>query len=71
MIIQSIPLLLVIILLARIFTNLVTKPINQLAQFSKEATLTKKITSIHNLKIKSHCYEVRKLWNAFNNIFIY
>ena len=37
MIIQSIPLLLVIILLARIFTNLVTKPINQVSTIFKRS----------------------------------
>lgn len=58
---QSLPLLMIIILLAWLVTNRLTKPINQLAQFSKEATLTKNIASIHNLKIKTHLYEVREL----------
>lgn len=61
MMVQSLPLLLVIILLAWIFTNRLIKPLNQLAQFSKEAILTKKTPSIQNLKFKSYLYEVRQL----------
>lgn len=65
MIVQSLPLLILIILLAWLFTNRLTKPINQLAQFSKEATLSKKEASIYNLKINSYLYEVRQLFQYF------
>ncbi|WP_249869590.1 sensor domain-containing diguanylate cyclase [Oceanobacillus saliphilus] len=61
MIVQSLPLLVLIIWIAWIFTNRLTKPINKLAQFSKEATLTKKTPTAHNLEFKSSIYEVRQL----------
>lgn len=62
MIVQSLPLLLIILFIARILTNSLTKPINQLAKFSEEAIKQKKTAvPINRLKIKSHIYEVHQL----------
>ncbi|WP_017753967.1 sensor domain-containing diguanylate cyclase [Calidifontibacillus oryziterrae] len=61
-IVQSLPLLLLILLLGWLFANQLTKPINTLARYSEEAILSKKEAySIHRLEIKSAIYEVRKL----------
>ncbi|WP_102345116.1 sensor domain-containing diguanylate cyclase [Bacillus sp. Marseille-P3661] len=59
---QSLPLLLLILILAWLFTNNLSKPINTLARFSEEAILSKKeAQSIHRLELKSYIYEVRQL----------
>lgn len=70
MMIQSFPLLLIILLVAGIFTNTLLKPLNQLATFSEEAINQKKATiPINRLKIKSHIYEVHQLYYQLYNYF--
>lgn len=67
---QSIPILLLILLLAWLFTNRLSKPLNRLARFSEEAILSKKATySIHHLEIKSYIYEVRQLYQHIEKHF--
>ncbi|HHY72137.1 MAG TPA: GGDEF domain-containing protein [Bacillus bacterium] len=68
--IQSLPLLLLILALAWIFTNPITKPINRLAKFSEEAILPKnEALSIQRLEMKSYIYEVRQLYKHIQQYF--
>lgn len=70
MMIQSLPLLLIILIIAGVFTNTLLKPLNRLATFSEEAINQKKgIVPIHLLKIKSHIYEVHQLYHQLYNHF--
>lgn len=63
-IVQSFPLLLLILFIAAIFTNTLTKPLNRLAKFSEDSLHHEAaITDIDNLKIKSHIYEVDQLYH--------
>ncbi|KAA9015492.1 sensor domain-containing diguanylate cyclase [Niallia endozanthoxylica] len=69
-IIRSLPLLLLIYLLAWLFTNHLAKPINRLASYSEEATQTNKLGySIHQLEIKSPIHEVKQLYKHLHNHF--
>ncbi|WP_338449581.1 sensor domain-containing diguanylate cyclase [Niallia oryzisoli] len=62
-IIRSLPLLLLIYLLAWLFTNHLAKPINRLARYSEEAIQSNKPDySIKHLDIKSQIYEVKQLY---------
>lgn len=69
-ILQALPLLFLILLIAWLFTNNLSKPINRLARLSEEATISKKIAhSIHRIEIKSSIYEVRQLCHHIQNHF--
>ncbi|MCQ6277090.1 GGDEF domain-containing protein [Bacillus sp. V3B] len=69
-IIQPLPLLLLILLLAWLFTNHLSKPLSKLARFSEEAIQSNKVThSIHHLEIKSPIYEVRQLYKHIQKHF--
>lgn len=67
MIIQDIPLLLVILLLAWLFSNTLTKPINRLARYSEDAFHANKLVPYKNLNISTHIYEVHYLYHQINN----
>lgn len=69
-IVQSLPLLLIILLLAWFFTNHISKPINRLAKFSEEATRSnKEAHPIHRLEMTSYIYEVRQLYQHLQKHF--
>ncbi|WP_394235049.1 diguanylate cyclase [Niallia oryzisoli] len=68
-IIRSLPLLLLIYLLAWLFTNHLSKPINRLARYSEEATQTNKTGEIQHLEIKSQIYEVKQLYKHIQKHF--
>ena len=65
---QSLPLLLLILSIAWILANSLSKPLNRLAKFSEDA-IQHKQTSVSNLKIKSNIYEVRQLYYHIQNHF--
>lgn len=68
--IRSLPLLLLIYLLAWLFTNHLAKPINRLASYSEEAIHTNRLGySIHQLEIKSQIYEFKQLYKHLHNHF--
>ena len=70
MIVQSLPLLLIILFFAGILTNNLTKPLNRLAKFSENAIDQKKVAVPSNsLNIKSHIYEVHQLYHQISNHF--
>lgn len=61
-IIQSLPLLLVVLVLGWIISSHITSPINKLARFSEEAILPNKDTkSIRLIEMRAYIYEVRQL----------
>lgn len=67
MIMKDLPLLLVILLVAWIFANKLTKPLNQLAKYSEEAFYAKKLVPFKNLNIDTNIYEVHYLYHHMNN----
>lgn len=67
MIVKDLPLLFVILLVALIFANKLTKPLNQLAKYSEEAFYAKKIVPFKNLNIDTNIYEVHYLYHHMNN----
>ncbi len=70
MIIQSLPLLLIILIFAGILTTNLAKPLNRLAKFSEDAINQKKpAVPFESLKINSHIYEVHQLYHQFHNHF--
>ncbi|WP_458414760.1 diguanylate cyclase [Schinkia sp. CFF1] len=69
-IVRSLPLLILILLLAWLFTNPISKPINRLARYSAEAILPENESkSIQRLEMKSYIYEVRQLYKHIQNHF--
>lgn len=67
---QSLPLLLLILFIAWILANSLSKPLNRLAKFSEDAIQNKNTSvSFTNLKIKSNIYEVRQLYYHIQNHF--
>ncbi|MGR3762891.1 sensor domain-containing diguanylate cyclase [Rossellomorea sp. NS-SX7] len=70
MAIQSIPILLIILLIAWILTNNISKPLNVLAQYSEEGFNTKQLSvSFKEVEMKSNIYEVRQLYYQVNKYF--
>lgn len=69
-ILQSLPLLLLILFVAGVLTNNLSKPLNKLAKFSEDA-IRHKGTSVPftSLNIKSNIYEVRQLYYHVKNYF--
>ncbi|WP_071393454.1 sensor domain-containing diguanylate cyclase [Bacillus tuaregi] len=69
-IIRSLPLLLLIYLLAWLFTNHLAKPINRLARYSEEAIYSNKPDHLFpHLEIKSYIYEVKQLYQHIQKHF--
>lgn len=69
-IIQSLPMLFIILLISSIFTNYLAKPLNTLARFSERATTSnKEYNHVFDLDIKSHIYEVHQLYKHVQNHF--
>ena len=67
---QSLPLLLLILIIAGILTNNLSKPLNRLAKFSEDAIHHKEAAiPINSFKIKSHIYEVRQLYHQIYDHF--
>lgn len=61
-IVQSVPILVIILVLAWLVTKHVTKPINSLAKFSQEAVLSQKSAqSIQQIDVHTYIYEIRQL----------
>ncbi|MCH1626815.1 sensor domain-containing diguanylate cyclase [Ferdinandcohnia quinoae] len=64
MIINALPLLLLILIIAWILTNNLARPLNKLAKFSEDAiNHDKPITSLNNMQFKSNIYEVNQLYH--------
>lgn len=69
-VVDSLPLLFIVLILAGLLTRHLTKPLNQLAKFSEDAIYHKKaVIPIHSLDIKSHIYEVRQLYDQIYHHF--
>lgn len=68
---QSLPLLLVVLVLGWIISSHITKPINRLAMFSEEAILSNKDTksTIRNIEMRAYIYEVRQLLKTIQEHF--
>lgn len=70
MILQSLPWILLIFVLAWILTNNLTKPINKLASYSEKAILQNKMDhGFQHIEFKSNIYEVRKLFQHLQKHF--
>ncbi|MEL3973308.1 sensor domain-containing diguanylate cyclase [Rossellomorea oryzaecorticis] len=70
MAIQSIPNLLIILLIAWILTNNISKPLNVLAQYSEEGFNNKQVSvNFKEVELKSNIYEVRQLYYQVNKYF--
>lgn len=68
MVIQSLPHLLLILLIAGILTKNISKPLNVLARYSEESMKGNKIeVDFQKMKIKTHIYEVRQLYQQINS----
>lgn len=63
--IQSLPLLLLILFIAGLLANNLSKPLNTLAKYSEDAINQNKVTPLKTLKIDSNIYEVRQLYHQF------
>ncbi|HZG71196.1 MAG TPA: sensor domain-containing diguanylate cyclase [Chondromyces sp.] len=67
-ILQSLPLLLLIMLIGGLYASNLAKPINTLARFSEDALNDKNLPiSLNKVKTKSNIYEVRQLYYHINN----
>ncbi|HHW36046.1 MAG TPA: sensor domain-containing diguanylate cyclase [Bacillales bacterium] len=69
MIIQSLPLLLVILILAWVLGSMITRPINKLAKFSENALREHSFVPYKSLKINTTIFEVDYLYHHINNYF--
>ncbi|KEF40281.1 diguanylate cyclase (GGDEF) domain-containing protein [Schinkia azotoformans MEV2011] len=69
MIIQSLPLLLVILILAWVLGSMITRPINKLAKFSENALRENSFVPFKSLKINTSIFEVHYLYHHINNYF--
>ncbi len=69
MIIQSLPLLFVILFLAWVLGSMITRPINKLAKFSENALEEHSFVPFKNLNIKTNIFEVHYLYHHINNYF--
>lgn len=69
MIIQSLPLLFVILFLAWVLGSMITRPINKLAKFSEKALHENNFVPFKNLNIKTNIFEVHYLYHHINNYF--
>jgi diguanylate cyclase (GGDEF)-like protein len=67
MLLQSLPLFLVILLVAWYVSYVISKPLFQLAAYSEEAILSTKAVRTKMPKAKSYIYEVRQLNQSLNN----
>lgn len=67
MIIQDSPLLLLILFLAMLLANNLTRPINKLTKFSEDALNDHKLNPSKNLDINSRIYEVHYLYHHIKN----
>lgn len=67
MAIQSLPLLILILLIAGVLAKNLSKPLNMLAKYSEDAINQIRTVPIQTLKIDSNIYEVRQLYHQFKN----
>ncbi|WP_017756400.1 sensor domain-containing diguanylate cyclase [Calidifontibacillus oryziterrae] len=64
---QGLPLLLLILLLASVLANNLSRPLNVIAKHSENAIHENKIVRFEKLKINSHIFEVHHLYHHMNN----